>query len=47
MISVSEMDFIDHDRLFKELIQTFFEDFLMLFFPDASNDALEQQNTGK
>ncbi|MGG3835135.1 DUF4351 domain-containing protein, partial [Geobacillus thermocatenulatus] len=25
---------IDHDRLFKELIQTFFEEFLLLFFPD-------------
>ncbi|WPZ19669.1 transposase [Geobacillus subterraneus] len=25
---------IDHDRLFKELIQTFFEEFILLFFPD-------------
>ncbi|WMJ21237.1 Rpn family recombination-promoting nuclease/putative transposase [Geobacillus kaustophilus] len=25
---------IDHDRLFKELIQTFFEEFFFLFFPD-------------
>ncbi|NNU85039.1 Rpn family recombination-promoting nuclease/putative transposase [Geobacillus sp. BMUD] len=25
---------IDHDRLFKELIRTFFEEFLLLFFPD-------------
>ncbi|MCX8001973.1 MAG: Rpn family recombination-promoting nuclease/putative transposase [Anoxybacillus mongoliensis] len=24
---------IDHDRLFKELIQTFFEEFIVLFFP--------------
>ena len=24
---------IDHDRLFKELIQTFFEEFIILFFP--------------
>jgi len=24
---------IDHDRLFKELIQTFFEEFILLFFP--------------
>ncbi|OSX55235.1 Rpn family recombination-promoting nuclease/putative transposase [Anoxybacillus ayderensis] len=24
---------IDHDRLFKQLIQTFFEDFIALFFP--------------
>ncbi|UOF91456.1 Rpn family recombination-promoting nuclease/putative transposase [Fodinisporobacter ferrooxydans] len=26
---------IDHDRLFKELIQTFFEEFILLFFPQA------------
>jgi predicted transposase/invertase (TIGR01784 family) len=25
---------IDHDRLFKELIQTFFEEFILLFFPN-------------
>ena len=25
---------IDHDRLFKELIQTFFEEFILLFFPE-------------
>ncbi|SFA56211.1 conserved hypothetical protein (putative transposase or invertase) [Parageobacillus thermantarcticus] len=25
---------VDHDRLFKELIQTFFEEFILLFFPD-------------
>lgn len=25
----------DHDRLFKELIQTFFEEFMLLFFPEA------------
>ncbi|MGG1558099.1 Rpn family recombination-promoting nuclease/putative transposase [Geobacillus thermoleovorans] len=25
---------IDHDRLFKELLQTFFEEFVLLFFPD-------------
>ncbi|ADU29430.1 hypothetical protein Bcell_1165 [Evansella cellulosilytica DSM 2522] len=25
----------DHDRLFKELISTFFEEFIMLFFPEA------------
>ena len=24
---------IDHDRLFTELIQTFFEEFILLFFP--------------
>lgn len=24
---------VDHDRLFKELITTFFEEFLLLFFP--------------
>ncbi|MFK7693348.1 Rpn family recombination-promoting nuclease/putative transposase [Paenibacillus sp. HJGM_3] len=27
---------IDHDRLFKELIQTFFREFMELFFPQAS-----------
>ncbi|MBU9724234.1 MULTISPECIES: Rpn family recombination-promoting nuclease/putative transposase [Bacillaceae] len=26
---------VDHDRLFKELITTFFEEFMMLFFPNA------------
>ncbi|TCP18993.1 hypothetical protein EV207_1681 [Scopulibacillus darangshiensis] len=26
-------DKIDHDRLFKELIHTFFEEFMLLFFP--------------
>lgn len=26
---------IDHDRLFKELIRTFFEEFMVLFFPKA------------
>src|SRR5665647_1783529 len=26
---------IDHDRLFKELLRTFFTDFIELFFPDA------------
>ncbi|HZJ84767.1 MAG TPA: transposase, partial [Syntrophomonadaceae bacterium] len=25
---------IDHDRLFKELIETFFAEFMELFFPD-------------
>ncbi len=25
---------IDHDRLFKELLSTFFVEFLELFFPD-------------
>ncbi len=25
---------VDHDRLFKELIQTFFEEFILLFFPE-------------
>lgn len=24
---------IDHDRLFKELLSTFFEEFVLLFFP--------------
>jgi len=27
---------IPHDRLFKQLISTFFEDFMTLFFPDAA-----------
>ena len=27
---------IDHDRLFKELLSTFFVEFLELFFPDVS-----------
>jgi len=27
---------ISHDRLFKQLISTFFEDFMTLFFPDAA-----------
>ncbi|MED5073183.1 Rpn family recombination-promoting nuclease/putative transposase [Anoxybacillus geothermalis] len=26
---------VDHDRLFKELITTFFEDFILLFFPQV------------
>ncbi|MEQ6378296.1 transposase, partial [Bacillaceae bacterium S4-13-56] len=26
---------VDHDRLFKELISTFFEEFMLLFFPDV------------
>ena len=26
---------IDHDRLFKELLETFFAEFMQLFFPDA------------
>lgn len=26
---------IDHDRLFKELIGTFFEEFMLAFFPEA------------
>jgi hypothetical protein len=25
---------IDHDRLFKELLETFFVEFISLFFPD-------------
>jgi hypothetical protein len=25
---------VDHDHLFKELIQTFFEEFILLFFPE-------------
>jgi hypothetical protein len=26
---------IDHDRLFKELLETFFAEFMQLFFPNA------------
>lgn len=26
---------IDHDRLFKELLETFFAEFMVLFFPEA------------
>jgi len=29
-------DKIDHDRLFKELLETFFAEFMELFFPEAS-----------
>src|SRR5699024_9927668 len=29
--------YVDHDRLFKELIQTFFQEFMEAFFPDISN----------
>jgi hypothetical protein len=28
--------YTDHDRLFKELIQNFFSEFMQLFFPEAS-----------
>lgn len=31
-------DNIDHDRLFKELLSTFFEEFILLFFPDLHED---------
>ncbi|WP_282434548.1 hypothetical protein [Desulfotomaculum copahuensis] len=27
---------IDHDRLFKELLETFFAEFMALFFPEAA-----------
>jgi len=27
---------IDHDRLFKELLETFFAEFIELFFPEAA-----------
>ena len=27
---------VDHDRLFKELLETFFAEFIQLFFPEAS-----------
>jgi len=26
---------IDHDQLFKELLETFFAEFMQLFFPEA------------
>jgi len=29
-------DQIDHDRLFKELLETFFVEFMELFFPEAA-----------
>jgi len=29
---------IDHDGLFKELLQTFFEEFILLFFPQIYED---------
>ena len=29
-------DQVDHDRLFKELLETFFTEFMQLFFPAAS-----------
>ena len=29
---------VDHDRLFKELLETFFAEFMKLFFPEASRD---------
>ncbi|MEW6276775.1 MAG: Rpn family recombination-promoting nuclease/putative transposase, partial [Bacillota bacterium] len=29
-------DQVDHDRLFKELLETFFAEFMQLFFPAAS-----------
>jgi hypothetical protein len=28
---------IDHDRLFKELLSTFFSEFIELFLPDVAN----------
>ena len=34
---------IDHDQLFKELLTTFFGDFLDLFFPELAAD-LDRQN---
>lgn len=36
-------NFIDHDRLFKELITTFFEEFILLFFPKVF-EGLDFQN---
>jgi hypothetical protein len=32
---MNKSESIDHDRLFKELIETFFTEFVALFFPDA------------
>jgi hypothetical protein len=29
---------IDHDRLFKQLLETFFSEFMRLFFPEASSE---------
>lgn len=32
------LEYINHDRLFKELITTFFEEFIILFFPDIHEE---------
>lgn len=34
---MENQELIDHDRLFKELISTFFLEFLELFFPQVLN----------
>ena len=36
MVLEKKTDYIDHDRLFKELIQTFFQNFIEGFFPKES-----------
>ncbi|MDQ0230691.1 hypothetical protein J2S19_001947 [Metabacillus malikii] len=38
------MKHIDHDRLFKELIRTFFGEFMLLFFP-AIHESIDYRHT--
>lgn len=38
------MKYIDHDRLFKELISTFFEEFMLLFFPNV-HESMDYNHT--
>jgi len=35
---MAETQKINHDRLFKELLSTFFIEFIELFFPEVAND---------
>lgn len=34
LVRDESISYIDHDRLFKELIQTFFREFVEVFFPE-------------
>jgi hypothetical protein len=38
---------MDHDRLFKELLTTFFVEFLELFFPETGVPKLAGQTTAR
>ena len=38
------MKYIDHDRLFKDLISTFFEEFMLLFFPNI-HESMDYKHT--